>query len=115
MVHYPAYTTTVIGAHSVPRWYEALDRLVTLGQLSTGDLNDAQLRATQAPPLAEFVQFQSANCGERHLIRKSNQPGQGVCGSLSCFRPHGQTSRAVIDLRSSRAAMLAGQICGTAP
>ena len=31
---YPKYTTTVIGAYSVPRWYEALDRLVTMGQLS---------------------------------------------------------------------------------
>ena len=28
MPQYPKYTTTVIGAHSVPRWYEALDRLV---------------------------------------------------------------------------------------
>src|SRR5687767_195228 len=28
---YPRYTTTVIGAYSVPRWYEPLDRLVTLG------------------------------------------------------------------------------------
>jgi hypothetical protein len=24
--HYEKYTTTVIGAHSVPRWYEAMDR-----------------------------------------------------------------------------------------
>jgi len=55
MVHYAPYTTTVIGAHSVPRWYEALDRLVTLGQLSTGDLNDAQLRATQAAILEQEV------------------------------------------------------------
>lgn len=31
MVRYSPYTTTVVGAHSVPRWYEALDRLVTLG------------------------------------------------------------------------------------
>ena len=45
---YPAYTVTVVGAHSVPRWYEALDRLVTLGQLSPGDFNDAQFRAMQA-------------------------------------------------------------------
>jgi hypothetical protein len=45
MPHYPAYTTTVVGAHSVPRWYEALDRLVGLGQLAEGDLADAQLRA----------------------------------------------------------------------
>ena len=34
IVRYPKYTTTVIGAHSVPRWYEALDRLVAVGQLS---------------------------------------------------------------------------------
>ena len=33
MPFYPKYTTTVIGAYSVPRWYEPLDRLVTLGQL----------------------------------------------------------------------------------
>ena len=29
MPRYAPYTTTVVGAHSVPRWYEALDRLVT--------------------------------------------------------------------------------------
>jgi hypothetical protein len=34
MAPYPKYTTTVIGAHSVPDWYEALDRLVAVGQLS---------------------------------------------------------------------------------
>jgi 5-methyltetrahydropteroyltriglutamate--homocysteine methyltransferase len=39
--HYPPYTTTVVGAHSVPRWYEALDRLVALGQLAEGDFVDA--------------------------------------------------------------------------
>jgi hypothetical protein len=32
MPHYPKYTTTVIGAYSVPRWYEPLDRLVTMGR-----------------------------------------------------------------------------------
>jgi hypothetical protein len=26
MKPYPKYATTVIGAHSVPDWYEALDR-----------------------------------------------------------------------------------------
>jgi 5-methyltetrahydropteroyltriglutamate--homocysteine methyltransferase len=46
--HYEQYTTTVIGAHSVPRWYEAFDRLVALGQLAPGDFVDAQLRAMQA-------------------------------------------------------------------
>ena len=53
MPHYPAYTTTVIGAHSVPRWYEALDRLVALGQLAAGDLADAQFRAMQAAILEQ--------------------------------------------------------------
>jgi len=46
-VHYPKYTTTVIGAHSVPDWYEALDRLVAVGQLAMTALSDAQYRATQ--------------------------------------------------------------------
>ena len=53
--HYPKYTTTVVGAHSVPRWYEALDRLVTLGQLEAGDVADAQLRATQAAILEQEI------------------------------------------------------------
>lgn len=47
-MRYGEYTTTVVGAHSVPRWYEALDRLMASGQLAPGDLADAQLRATQA-------------------------------------------------------------------
>ncbi len=52
---YPAYTTTVVGAHSVPRWYESLDRLVTLGQLAPGDVADAQFRAMQAAILEQEV------------------------------------------------------------
>jgi 5-methyltetrahydropteroyltriglutamate--homocysteine methyltransferase len=55
MPFYPAYTTTVIGAHSVPRWYEALDRLMTLGQLTPGDIADAQFRAMQAAILEQEV------------------------------------------------------------
>jgi 5-methyltetrahydropteroyltriglutamate--homocysteine methyltransferase len=55
MPRYPQYTTTVIGAHSVPRWYEALDRLVTGGQMTAGDFVDAQLRATQAAILEQEV------------------------------------------------------------
>ena len=31
VVRYPKFTTTVVGAHSVPDWYEALDRLLTVG------------------------------------------------------------------------------------
>ena len=55
MPHYENYTTTVIGAHSVPRWYEAFDRLVALGQLAAGDFADAQLRATQAAILEQEI------------------------------------------------------------
>jgi 5-methyltetrahydropteroyltriglutamate--homocysteine methyltransferase len=55
MPHYQKYTTTVVGAHSVPRWYEALDRLVTLGQLTPGDFADAQFRSTQAAILEQEI------------------------------------------------------------
>jgi 5-methyltetrahydropteroyltriglutamate--homocysteine methyltransferase len=55
MPPYPAYTTTVVGAHSVPRWYEPLDRLVTLGQLLPDDLADAQFRTMQAAILEQEV------------------------------------------------------------
>ena len=55
MPRYAKYTTTVIGAHSVPRWYEALDRLVAAGQLTPGDMADAQLRATQAAILEQEI------------------------------------------------------------
>src|SRR3954447_17227351 len=48
MVPYPKYATTVIGAYSVPDWYEALDRLVAVGQLSMGAMADAQYRAGEA-------------------------------------------------------------------
>jgi 5-methyltetrahydropteroyltriglutamate--homocysteine methyltransferase len=42
---YPKYATTVIGAYSVPDWYEALDRLMAVGQLSMSSMADAQYRA----------------------------------------------------------------------
>jgi 5-methyltetrahydropteroyltriglutamate--homocysteine methyltransferase len=48
MIPYPKYATTVIGAYSVPDWYEALDRLVAVGQLSMGAMADAQYRAGEA-------------------------------------------------------------------
>src|SRR3984957_2531378 len=53
MPRYEPYTTTVVGAHSVPRWYEALDRLVTPGQLSAAAFTDAQFPATQAAILEQ--------------------------------------------------------------
>jgi 5-methyltetrahydropteroyltriglutamate--homocysteine methyltransferase len=48
MKPYAKYSTTVIGAHSVPDWYEALDRLVAVGQLSMAAMADAQYRAGEA-------------------------------------------------------------------
>lgn len=42
------YATTVIGAYSVPDWYEALDRLVAVGQLSMAAMADAQYRCMEA-------------------------------------------------------------------
>src|ERR1043165_8647807 len=48
MPHSPKYTTTVIGAYSVPRWYEPVDRLVTMGELLPEDMADAQHRVMQA-------------------------------------------------------------------
>jgi hypothetical protein len=45
---YPKYATTVIGAHSVPDWYESLDRLVSVGQLSMAAMADAQYRVGHA-------------------------------------------------------------------
>ena len=55
MPRYEPYTTTVVGAHSVPRWYEPLHRLVSLGQMDAGDFADAQFRATQAAILEQEV------------------------------------------------------------
>jgi 5-methyltetrahydropteroyltriglutamate--homocysteine methyltransferase len=70
MPQYAPYTTTVVGAHSVPRWYEALDRLVTLGQLSDGDFADAQLRATQAAIVEqEIAGVDVITGGEMHRRR----------------------------------------------
>lgn len=53
MPHYPKYTTTVIGAYSVPRWYEPLDRLIAMDQLLPADLADAQFRVMQAAILEQ--------------------------------------------------------------
>src|SRR5215204_4039504 len=55
MPHYPMYTTTVIGAYSIPRWYESLDRLITLGQLQPADMADAQFRTMQAAVLEQEI------------------------------------------------------------
>ena len=64
---YPKYATTVIGAHSVPDWYEALDRLVSVGQLSMAAMTDAQYRASQAAMLdQELAGIDVVTGGEMH-------------------------------------------------
>jgi 5-methyltetrahydropteroyltriglutamate--homocysteine methyltransferase len=64
---YPKYSTTVIGAHSVPDWFEALDRLVAVGQLSMGSMADAQFRASQAAILdQEIAGIDVVTGGEMH-------------------------------------------------
>ena len=64
---YPKYATTVIGAHSVPDWYEALDRLVAVGQLSMSSMADAQFRATEAAILdQEIAGIDVITGGEMH-------------------------------------------------
>lgn len=64
---YPKFTTTVIGAHSVPDWYEALDRLVAVGQLHMGAMADAQYRSTQAAVLdQELAGIDVITGGEMH-------------------------------------------------
>jgi 5-methyltetrahydropteroyltriglutamate--homocysteine methyltransferase len=67
MIPYPKFTTTVIGAHSVPDWYEALDRLLAVGQLSMSSMTDAQYRATQAAVLdQELAGIDVITGGEMH-------------------------------------------------
>ena len=67
MANYPKYATTVVGAHSVPDWYEALDRLVAVGQLHMGAMSDAQHRCTQAAVLdQELADIDVITGGEMH-------------------------------------------------
>jgi 5-methyltetrahydropteroyltriglutamate--homocysteine methyltransferase len=66
-VLYPKYSTTVIGAYSVPDWYEALDRLMAVGHLSMGSMADAQYRCMQAAILdQELAGIDVITGGEMH-------------------------------------------------
>jgi hypothetical protein len=67
VLKYPKYTTTVIGAHSVPDWFESLDRLLAVGQLSIGSMADAQFRASEAAVLdQELAGIDVVTGGEMH-------------------------------------------------
>ncbi|MFA9459521.1 hypothetical protein [Thiohalorhabdus methylotrophus] len=48
MPDYSPYATTVVGAYSVPRWYEALEIEVERGELDRADMENAQFVASQA-------------------------------------------------------------------
>jgi len=64
---YPKYATTVIGAHSVPDWYEPLDRLMAVGQLSMSSMADAQYRAgLAAVHEQELADIDIVTGGEMH-------------------------------------------------
>jgi 5-methyltetrahydropteroyltriglutamate--homocysteine methyltransferase len=64
---YPKYSTTVIGAYSVPDWYEALDRLMAVGQLSMSSMADAQYRAgVAAIKDQELANIDIVTGGEMH-------------------------------------------------
>lgn len=63
----PAYTTTVVGAYSVPRWYEVLEQQVEAGLLTPAEMGDAQWRASQAALLdQEVAGIDIPNGGEMH-------------------------------------------------
>jgi 5-methyltetrahydropteroyltriglutamate--homocysteine methyltransferase len=67
MGRYGKYTTTVIGAYSVPDWFEPLDRLLAVGQLAMGSMADAQFRASQAAVLdQELAGVDVVTGGEMH-------------------------------------------------
>jgi 5-methyltetrahydropteroyltriglutamate--homocysteine methyltransferase len=66
-VKYPKYATTVVGAHSVPDWFEALDRLMAVGQLAMASMADAQYRVSQAAILdQEIAGIDVVTGGEMH-------------------------------------------------
>jgi 5-methyltetrahydropteroyltriglutamate--homocysteine methyltransferase len=67
------FTTTVVGAHSLPRWYEALEKQVEAGSLSREDMADAQARASQAALSdEEAAGIDVVNGGEMHR-RQNNR------------------------------------------
>jgi 5-methyltetrahydropteroyltriglutamate--homocysteine methyltransferase len=67
MGRYARYSTTVIGAYSVSDWFEPLDRLLAVGQLSMASMADAQFRAGQAAVLdQELAGIDVVTGGEMH-------------------------------------------------
>ncbi len=67
------YTTTVVGAYSLPRWYQTLEKQVEAGAVSMEDMRDAQWRCTQAALVdQETAGIDVVNGGEMHR-RQNNR------------------------------------------
>ncbi|MBW4090645.1 MAG: hypothetical protein HIU82_05995 [Proteobacteria bacterium] len=82
---YRAYTRTVVGAYSVPRWYEVLDRQVTLGQVTPADFADAPSRATQAAiPEQESAGIDIITGGGMHRRRHNRHAPEQTIVTNSC-------------------------------
>ena len=90
MRQYPKYATTVIGAYSVPRWFEPLDRLVTMGQLHPDDMADAQYRVMQAAVVEqEAAGIDVITGGETHRRTHNGTRHPTRCSIISGKRyPH---------------------------
>ena len=73
MARYSKYATTVIGAYSVPDWFESLDRLLAVGQLSMASMADAQFRASQAAVLDQEIAGVDVLTGGEMLRRTHNR------------------------------------------
>jgi len=54
-MHYPKYTTTVVGSYSVPRFYEIIEMQIEAGMLGPEDMETAQFHATQAAIMDQQV------------------------------------------------------------
>ena len=72
MIRYPKYATTVIGAHSVPDWYEALDRLVAVGQLSMGARSQSASGCPYAPHGRERARSAAMSRATAEVARNSS-------------------------------------------
>jgi 5-methyltetrahydropteroyltriglutamate--homocysteine methyltransferase len=85
---YPKYATTVVGAYSMPDWFEPLDRLLAGGQLAMASMAYAQFRASQAAVLEqEIAGIDVITGGEMHwLTAQLRRPAVGVRGPLSALK-----------------------------
>jgi 5-methyltetrahydropteroyltriglutamate--homocysteine methyltransferase len=81
---YPKYATTVVGGHSVPGWYKALEQLAAAGSLPAADMREAQCAATQAAILdQEIADIDIVSGGEVH--RRSDYRHAPACTLLDFF------------------------------